>query len=312
MTAPAPIIRTAVVARSVEDAFAIFTDRIGAWWPLPTHSIFQANAGGVHFADGQLVERSTDGQEHLWGEVLEWAPPSRLVMTWHPGAEPEADGSMTAGRVTVTFTPEGAGTRVELQHDGWEAYGEAALVRRRGYAGPSAWGHVLDHFADGAEPQIGGADLTALEAAYDGFFDAAAAGTFGPPSEGEWSAEQVIAHVALNDLGMTAVAQALVHRGQPTFDNERCQNLDALDRVIAGRNLEALIAFGRRCAEQAMAAVARLDTEQLQSAVHCRLTSDGETMLDAPMPWGQIAIDIQASRHLPSHTSQLHSLLPSP
>ena len=28
------------VARPVDEAFAVFTDRIGAWWPLPTHGVF--------------------------------------------------------------------------------------------------------------------------------------------------------------------------------------------------------------------------------------------------------------------------------
>lgn len=302
-TAP-PILRTAFVARPVEEAFAVFTDEIGAWWPLPTHSVFQSLAGGVQFVDGRLVERSTDGQETTWAEVLVWEPPHRLAMSWHPGFE---DGPM--GRVEVSFAADGDGTRVELRHDGWEAFGEAALERRREYIGPSAWGHVLDHFADGAEPRFGGPDLAELEAAYEAFFAEAEAGGFTPPSDAGWSAEQVVAHVALNDLAMTAVAQALVHREQPTFENRTCQVAETLTVLAAASGgLDHLIDFGRRCAVQAMAAAARLDQEQLSQEVACRFEHDGELVMEQSMPWGQVAIEIQAARHLPGHTEQLQNL----
>ena len=306
-TAP-PVLRTALVARPIDEAFAVFTDEIGAWWPLPTHSVFQAEAGGVHFVDGRLVERGVDGRETTWAEVLEWDPPRRLVLAWHPGSE---DGP--AGRVEVRFTAEGDGTRVDLRHDGWEAFGEAALRRRRDYAGPSAWGHVLDHFADGAEARLDGADLTDLSAAYATFFAeaeaGATAGDFGQPTDGGWTAEQVIAHVALNDLAMNAVAQTLVHRGQPEFTNHTCQVVEHLDAVVeACGGLPALIAFGRRCADQTIAGARRLDPEQRATEVACRFEHDGQVVGEGPMPWGQVAIEIQAARHLPAHVEQLQKL----
>ncbi len=307
-----PILRTALVARPLEEAFAVFTDEIGAWWPLPTHSVFQAEAGGVHFVDGRLVERATDGRETTWAEVLAWDPPNGLALSWHPGS---ADGP--AGRVEVRFTAEGDGTRVDLRHDGWEAFGEAALQRRRAYAGSSAWGHVLDHFADGAEPRLDAtdpaADLAALEAAYDTFLAEAAAGAdagdFASPTDGGWTAEQVVAHVALNDLAMNAVAHSLVHRGQPEFANHTCQVVDHLDAVVATcGDLDGLIAFGRRCADQAVAAARRLDPEQRATEVPCRFEHDGQVVGEGPMPWGRVAIEIQAARHLPAHIEQLRNL----
>lgn len=307
-----PILRTAMVARPVEEAFAVFTDEIGAWWPLPTHSVFQARAGGVHFVDGRLVERSTDGRETTWAEVLAWEPPDRLVLAWHPGS----DGG-PAGRVEVTFAQEKGGTRVDLRHDGWEAFGEDALRRRRSYTGPSAWGHVLDHFADGAEPRFDGADLASLEAAYEAYFaeagsgvDAGGDGTgFGRPADGGWTAEQVVAHVALNDLALTAVAHALIHRGEPEFENHTCQVPETLDGLVAAcGDLAGLIAFGRRCATQAVAAARRLDEDQRAREVACRFEHDGEVVMEGPMPWGRVAIEIQATRHLPAHVEQLSEL----
>ena len=57
-----------------------------------------------------------------------------------------------------------------------------------------------------------------------------------------------------------------------------------------------------------MAATARLDPDQLATAVPCRLFHDGELVLDGPMPWGRLAADTQASVHLPAHTGQLRDL----
>ncbi|MEL6982414.1 MAG: SRPBCC domain-containing protein [Actinomycetota bacterium] len=309
MTTPAPpILRTAVVARPVDEAFAVFTDEIGAWWPLPTHSIFQGEAGGVHFVGDRLIERATDGRENVWAEVLAWEPPQRLVLAWHPGS---SDGP--AGRVEVRFTAEDGGTRVDLRHDGWEAFGDAAMKQRRTYAGPSAWGHVLDHFADGVELRLDGGDLSALESAYAAFFDEAEAGAaagFAAPTDGGWTAEQVVAHVALNDLALTAVAHALVHRDdQPTFGNNTCQVIENLDAVVADcGDLTGLIAHGRRCATQAIAAARRLDPDQRDQPVSCTFEHDGEVVGEGPMPWGQVAIEVQAARHLPAHIEQLQKL----
>ena len=57
-----------------------------------------------------------------------------------------------------------------------------------------------------------------------------------------------------------------------------------------------------------MAATARLDPDQLATPVACRLFHDGELVLDAPMPWGRLAVETQASVHLPAHTGQLRDL----
>lgn len=302
----APVLRAAVVARPVDEAFAVFTDEIGAWWPLPTHSVFQDRSGGVHLVDGRLIERSVDGQETTWAEVLEWSPPHRLVLSWHPGSDPEP-----AGRVEITFEAAEGGTRVLLRHDGWEAFGQAALARRRSYAGPSAWGHVLDHFADGAEARLDAPDLSPLAAAYQAFLDEAAGGGFTPPTDGGWTAEQVVAHVALNDLAMTAVAHAVIHGREARFENHASQVPDNLDAVVAAHDdLGALIRFGRRCATQAMASARRLNDEQRSQPVPCRLEHDGEVVLDATLPWGEVAIAIQATRHLPAHVEQLQNLRP--
>ena len=303
---PPPVLRSAHVARPLDETFAVFTRQIGAWWPLPTHGLFGGDAGGLGFEGGLLVERAVDGRTCVWGEVLHWDPPHRVVLTWHPGTDAD-----DASEVEVRFTAsDGGGTRVELEHRGWERFGDSAMLRRHGYVGPGAWGHVLDHFADVADARPDAADLTALAAAYDAFFAEAERGGFGPPPPGEWDAARVLAHVALNDLAMTATAHGLVHgRTAPVFGNVTCQDPQVLtDWVAATGDLTALVARGRELAESSMVATARLDPDQLATAVACRLFHDGELVLDEPMPWGRLAIEGQAGRHLPAHTGQLSDL----
>ncbi|MEZ5092602.1 SRPBCC domain-containing protein [Nocardioides sp.] len=304
-TAP-PVVRATWVRCAPTRAFEAFTDQIGAWWPLPTHGIYGDRAGGAAFEGGRLVERSVAGEESVWGSVLAWEPPDRLVVSWHPGGEPDQ-----ASEVEVTFAAEGDGTRVVLEHRGWERFGDSAMLKRRRYVGPGAWGAVLEHFADVAEDRVDPAvDLGALRSAYDAFFAEAARGGFGEPEPGEWDAAQVLAHVALNDLAMTAIAHALVHRRTDLrLGNLVCQDREVMAAEIdrAG-SLEALIGMGRRAADVAIAAVSRLDEDQLDALVHCTLHHDGEVVLDQPMPWVQIAVHLQASRHLPAHVEQLAKL----
>ena len=141
-----PVVRTVTVDQTASETFRVFTEEIGAWWPVSTHSVFGEENDGVRFDDGRLVEEATDERQTVWGEVTVWEPPQRLAFTWHPGSD-----AVPASRVEVTFTPVGAATRVELRHDGWEAFGREGRDRRRPYNGPRAWGHVLDHFAAAAE-----------------------------------------------------------------------------------------------------------------------------------------------------------------
>lgn len=302
--AHAPIVRAMHVQQTPADAFRIFTDEIGAWWPLHSHGMFGAESGGLIFDDERLVEVSTNGSESIWGEVIEWDEPNRLRFTWHPGQD-----ATQSSEVEVEFIADGNGTRVVLEHRGWEAFGTEAAARRRDYIGPGAWGHVLDHFADCAEGRPDAADLTELRSSYEHFFDEAAQGGFYPPTNGQWTAEQVVAHVTLNDAAMLAVCQAMIHQEATRFENSAAQSPENLQRWIDRHGgLKGLVAAGLRTSEQFMASVARLSAGQQQQAIHCYLVSDGEAMLDDERPWSAIAVDVQAAFHLPSHTAQLAEL----
>jgi len=68
--------------------------------------------------------------------VLTWEPPARVVIAWHVSPDTPAPTE-----VEVRFTPDGEGTRVDLEHRNWERAGEAGAGMRDGY--DSGWDAVL-------------------------------------------------------------------------------------------------------------------------------------------------------------------------
>jgi len=142
-TTLAPIVKTLVVPVSRERAFDHFTAGIGRWWPLATHSVHGADARTAVIeprVGGRLYERTADGREADWGEVRVWQPPARLVFSFMKYA---VDRPTT--EVEVTFETVGGGTRVTLEHRGWEQLG-AEL--RGGY--DEGWDHVFGECYRGA------------------------------------------------------------------------------------------------------------------------------------------------------------------
>jgi uncharacterized protein YndB with AHSA1/START domain len=141
--------RTVDVERSLEDAFRLFTAEIGSWWPLETHSVARENAATCVFEaheGGRIFERTRDGQEILWGTVIVYEPPRRLVYRWHPGRSEE-----TAQEVEMHFRGMGNRTRVEVEHRGWERYGEGAAEAMESY--DTGWAFVLgDRYARAVTP----------------------------------------------------------------------------------------------------------------------------------------------------------------
>lgn len=133
--------KSVAVALRAERAFALFTERASEWWPFATHSIHGEQAVEAVFEPregGRVYERTAGGTEEEWGRVLVWEPPRRFVLRWL--VDPRC-----AGEVVVSFTPEGDRTRVELEHRGWEGYGDDAEAVMAGYA--SGWEHVLSRYA---------------------------------------------------------------------------------------------------------------------------------------------------------------------
>lgn len=134
-----PLHRSITVPWTPDVAFHRFTGKIAEWWPLRSHSVGEIRAERVVFegrVGGRIYEVDRGGEEHTWGSVTGFDPPTRVAFTWHPGMAPE-----TSQDVEVRFLAAEGGTRVELTHTGWERLGNLARKARKGY--PIGWAYVL-------------------------------------------------------------------------------------------------------------------------------------------------------------------------
>jgi uncharacterized protein YndB with AHSA1/START domain len=143
---PVPPVRKVVMfSGSAEQAFERFTSGIGSWWPLATHSLGrEAQALTVGFerieTGARLIERWRDGQQRIWGTLVDVDPPTRVSFTWHVGREADS-----AQLIELTFEPIKEGlTQVILVHSGWERLGAAGAEARESYN--DGWNGVLAQF----------------------------------------------------------------------------------------------------------------------------------------------------------------------
>lgn len=123
---------------------------------------------------------------------------------------------------------------------------------------------------------------------------------------GEWDRAQVLAHLAVNDVLLTKVTEALLAGRSAAYDNARAIDGQALRAfaVQAGDELpERVRAAGRRLARSAE----QLSQEQRDTLVPARIVDGDEVVLDRAVPWGRL-LDTGASRHLPLHADQLRAL----
>lgn len=131
------------VAAPVERAWEVFTERIAEWWPLQTHSVHHERAETVVLEreeGGRMYERTAEGDEAPWGTVLVWEPPRRLAVSWFVNPARPAPTEWE-----VRFEPEGDGTRVELEHRGWERDEDGAEASA---AYEKGWDLVLAPFVE--------------------------------------------------------------------------------------------------------------------------------------------------------------------
>jgi len=134
--------KTVTVDCSVEEAFRIFTEDVASWWPTGSHSIHGEKVTDVVFEPregGEVYELSEDGEKGRWATVVAFEPPARIVLSW------EVNPKLTGTEVEVRFAQEGAGTRVELEHRGWD---KAFADERAGY--DTGWDFVLGKYVQRA------------------------------------------------------------------------------------------------------------------------------------------------------------------
>ena len=137
------LVKTTSVPQLPPDAFLLFTDGFGRWWPRGTHSVGREHSAAVTFPSAigdEIIETLDDGSTASWGTVTEYAPPRAVEFTWHPGSAPDE-----ATTVRVTFEPSGAGTLVTLTHSGWDRRTDGHRARDEYDRG---WDVVIGCFAE--------------------------------------------------------------------------------------------------------------------------------------------------------------------
>jgi uncharacterized protein YndB with AHSA1/START domain len=142
-----PVHKTILVRCDVETAFRVWTEQIDLWWPK-SHSrsrdpnttvMLEARIGG------RLYERTSQGVEHDWGEVIAWEPPHHFAFHWYLGSGPSQPT-----HVDVRFiSQESENTRIEISHRGPELIGELWSRNRSIY--DASWETVLTAYADFAK-----------------------------------------------------------------------------------------------------------------------------------------------------------------
>jgi uncharacterized protein YndB with AHSA1/START domain len=117
------------VAAPAGRTFAAFTGEIGEWWRPNALFRFTDRAGGrLAFEPDppeRLVEIADDGERFEIGPVTVWEPPHRLVFGWRQAGFPA--GAST--EVSVRFDPVEDGTRVTVEHFGWDAIPRETAAR---------------------------------------------------------------------------------------------------------------------------------------------------------------------------------------
>jgi uncharacterized protein YndB with AHSA1/START domain len=146
-----PVVTVAVeVAADPVTAFEIFTEEIGRWWrPGPINWNYSDRAVGMRIEPGvggrwiEVHDEATgEGFEH--GRVLVWEPGDRLVLRYEDRGH-DIDGT----EVEIRFEPVEGGTRVTLEHRGWERL-EADLAARKIHGKRWGWANILGWYQEWA------------------------------------------------------------------------------------------------------------------------------------------------------------------
>jgi len=149
--APADIRKTLTVKASPEKAFRVFTQGHDLWWPR-THTIGETPLKTAVLepgVGGRWYGLSEAGVEDIWGEVLVWDPPRRLVLAWRINARFKCDPTVHT-EVELRFAEAGDGqTRIEFEHRKLGNLGEGAP--ETALRMDPGWALILDQFKSVAE-----------------------------------------------------------------------------------------------------------------------------------------------------------------
>jgi uncharacterized protein YndB with AHSA1/START domain len=124
------------IGRSPQISFKVFSEDMAEWWPggfggKDSKLFLEREVGG------RFYERRADGTEYEIGRITAYQAPSLLAFTFRA---PSWD---VTTQVEIRFSAEAGGTRVELEHSGWE---QSAKTRDARSNYDSGWGRILGHY----------------------------------------------------------------------------------------------------------------------------------------------------------------------
>ena len=109
------------VAADPQLAFEVFTTQIDTWWLRGPKHRFKAPWNGTLTFEpgpqGRLLEQYADGTAFVIGRVSRWSPGERIVLTWRLPSFADAETT----EVDVRFEAIAGGTRVSVEHRGWNS-----------------------------------------------------------------------------------------------------------------------------------------------------------------------------------------------
>jgi uncharacterized protein YndB with AHSA1/START domain len=133
-----------------ETAFRIFTEEIDRWWrPGPINWYDGQRAIGTRIEPGvggrwiEIYDESSDDVLEI-GRVTAREPGRRLVMLYRDGGH-ALDGT----EIEIRFDSIEGGSRVTLEHRGWERIDPDVATRSR-YNKRSGWANILSWFQEWA------------------------------------------------------------------------------------------------------------------------------------------------------------------
>lgn len=134
-----------------DDAFHRFIDELQHWWPRDyTFSRDVLAALGIEAKlGGFCFEIGPHGFRCDWGRVVDFEPPQRVAFLWQltPRSAPQPDPDK-ASLVTLDFAATPAGTKVRLEHSGFERHGDGAEKYRDELASEYGWAFILQKYGD--------------------------------------------------------------------------------------------------------------------------------------------------------------------
>ena len=149
---------------------------------------------------------------------------------------------------------------------------------------------------------------TVLRTAYGDLLAAAATaeapGAAAPP--GEWTADQVLAHVVLINAATIGAVTAVASGAVTTYDNRLAQDPWTIARVVALAGGSAGLRERVRAQGEALCALTgpTLTEAELDATVPTLLLSNGTALVDRPLRLHDILTGL-AEVELPGHTRQL-------